>query len=71
MKNGEMYCQFAIHHSSCKDTYSITTFLIFDINVFCTHKKRDAFSGHPFGLVSNMMFSRFRCAASGLSSPGR
>ena len=69
MKNGEMYCQFAIHHSSCKDTYSITTFLI--LVSFVQTKKRDAFSGHPFGLVSNMMFSRFRCAASGLSSPGR
>ena len=43
----------------------------FDISVFCTHKKRDAFSGHPIGLVSNMMFSRFRCAASGISSPVR
>ena len=69
MKNGEMYCQFAILHSSCKDTYSITTFLI--LVSFVRTKKRDAFSGHPFGLVSNMMFSRFRCAASGLSSPGR
>lgn len=69
MKNGELYCQFAIHHSSCKDTYSITTFLI--LVSFVQTKKRDAFSGHPFGLVSNMMFSRFRCAASGLSSPGR
>ena len=69
MKNGEMYCQFAILHSSCKDTYSITTFLI--LVSFVQTKKRDAFSGHPFGLVSNMMFSRFRCAASGLSSPGR
>ena len=69
MKNGELYCQFAIHHSSCKDTYSITTFLI--LVSFVHTKKRDAFSGHPIGLVSNMMFSRFRCAASGLSSPGR
>ena len=69
MKNGELYCQFDILHSSCKDTYSITTFLI--LVSFVQTKKRDAFSGHPFGLVSNMMFSRFRCAASGLSSPGR
>ena len=69
MKNGELYCQFAILHSSCKDTYSITTFLI--LVSFVQTKKRDAFSGHPIGLVSNMMFSRFRCAASGLSSPGR
>ena len=45
MKNGEMYCQFAIHHSSCKDTYSITTFLIFDISVFCTHKKKGCLFG--------------------------
>lgn len=53
MKNGEMYCQFAIHHSSCKDTYSITTFLIFDISVFCTDKKKGMpFRGTPLGWLA-------------------
>lgn len=38
MKNGELYCQFAIHHSSCKDTYSITIFwtLVPSVVLVCT-----------------------------------
>ena len=45
MKNGEMYCQFAIHHSSCKDTYSITTFLI--LVSFVQTKKKGCLFGAP------------------------
>ena len=50
MKNGELYYQFAILHSSCKDTYSITTFLI--LVSFVHTKKGMPFRGTPLGWLA-------------------